>query len=96
MSRRGKEFPDTVKDSAIRKWHKENPGRSKEKLEVDHVIPIHVGNRLGIPSALLKSRANAEAKTQKEHKEKHRNELSDEEYKTLAQALLGWIGNLFS
>jgi len=96
MGRRGRyEFSKKVKDKAITKWHEENPGNPDEKLEVDHIIPIYFAKREGIPEDLVNTQNNARALRVEEHKERHRNEPTEEEYKTLSQALLGWIGNLF-
>ena len=94
MSRGRFEFPRRVKDNARNKWHAENPGREDEALEVNHKIPIHVAKDLHIPPDLVRTQDNAEALTIEEHLIFHRNELTTEEYSTLAQSLLGWIRNL--
>lgn len=96
MGKRGRyEFSDGVKRSAKKEWHRNNPGNPKEPLEIDHIVPVHFAKRHGIPPDLVRTRDNARALRIKEHKERHRNEPTEEEYMTLSQGLLGWIKNLF-
>ena len=94
MSRGRYEFPKRVKDDAHSKWHANNPGREDESLEVDHIVPVWYAKKNHIPPDLVRVGNNARALTVKEHKERHRNEPTEEEYKTLAQAILGWVRNL--
>ena len=95
MSRRGRfEFAERTKDTARNNWHAKNPDRQNEALEVNHKIPIHVAKKLGIPPDLVRTQDNAEALTKPDHLEFHRNELTIDEYRTLAQSLLGWVKNL--
>ena len=95
MGNRGRyEFPNSVKESARNDWHKKNPGHKNERLEVDHIIPIWFAKKYGIPPGVITTRKNARALRIKEHKERHRNEPTGEEYAVLAIALLGWITNL--
>jgi len=95
MSRRGSyEFPKYVKEEAKRKWRRDNPDREDEPLEVHHQIPVKIAKKLKIPPYLVRVSDNAIAVTKDEHKEIHENELTLDEYKILAQALLGWTRNL--
>lgn len=95
MGRRGRyEFPQGVIESARMSWHKDNPNRQDELLEVDHIIAVAVAKRLLIPADLIRTRSNAKALTIGEHLERHRNDLSDKEYKVMAQSILGWSSNL--
>lgn len=88
------DFDEATKDSAKRKWHADNPGNEKVPLEVDHHIPVWWAKKNNIPPDLVRTRQNARAMRVHEHKERHRNEPTDEEYTTLAQSVLGWIRNL--
>lgn len=92
--RRRYEFPDRVKESARKKWHEENPGNENEPLEVDHKIPVWWAKKNNIPPDLVRTRQNARALRIKEHKQRHREEPSEEEYATMAQGILGWFRNL--
>jgi len=95
MTRGKYEFSDRTKEAARRKWHAENPGNEDANLEVDHLVAVWFAKKHGIPHQQITSGANAKALRQKEHKAKHRNEPTEEEYKTLAQGLLGIIKRLF-
>lgn len=97
MARRKKsaEFDEHTKHKAKRKWHRDNPGRENQDLHVHHRVSREWGRRNGVPNSLLSSRNNAEAMTPEQHKRHHRKEPSDKEYRSLAQALFGWIGGLF-
>ncbi len=90
------EFSQRTKNTAISRWHWEHPGREDEKLEVHHIIPVRVAITLDIPPTLVRTADNAQAMPVAEHKEKHQNEPSLEEYRLLAQSILGWHGNLFT
>lgn len=95
MSRRGYyEFPKRVRKEAIRKWHKDNPGNKDQVLEVHHKVPVKIARKLKIPPRLVRIPDNAQAVTPEEHKKIHENELTLDEYRILAQALLGWSRNL--
>lgn len=95
MPRGRYEFDKRTKDEAFSRWHAENPGNEDANLEIHHRIPVHFAKKEGIPPDLVRTQDNAVAVTRDEHKEIHRNEPSDEEYKTLAQSILGWVGGLF-
>jgi hypothetical protein len=94
MSRGRYEFLERTKDTARQNWHAKNPGRPNEVLEINHKIPVHVAKKLGIPPDLVRTQNNAEALTKPDHLDFHKNELTVEEYKTLAQSILGWVRNL--
>ena len=95
MSRKGYEFNNLTKEAAKLKWHKENPNNEDATLEVDHIISIWFAKKYGLPKHTIKSAKNAKALTHEEHKKKHDNEPTEEEYATLAQALLGYVRRLF-
>lgn len=95
MSRRGRyEFPNRVKEHARTEWHKANPENEDAKLEVDHIVPVWYAKKNNIPPDLVRTGDNARALTVPEHKERHRNEPTEEEYRTIAQGILGWVKNL--
>jgi len=90
VGRRGAyEFPRQLKKSAIEKWQKEHPD-SDEAIDCDHIIAIWFCKKYNIPPELANSENNLQVLTVKQHREKHRNEPTDEEYAILAQALLGF------
>ena len=95
MSRGRYEFSQRTKDSAVNKWRWNNPDRDDEDLEVDHIVPVWAAKELGIPADLVRTDDNARALTVGEHKDRHRNESDLEEYRSLAQSILGWIDGLF-
>ncbi|NCS97980.1 MAG: hypothetical protein GW762_05305 [Candidatus Pacebacteria bacterium] len=96
MARKRKEYEFSMqtKDSVINSWHAQNPGRHNAELEVDHIIPIWWARQQAIPPEIVKTRDNARALTKSEHKRRHKNELSHQEYVSLAQTILGWARNL--
>lgn len=95
MARRGRyDFPRSVKDKAKADWRADHPGDEEVNLEVHHRIPVHFAKDAGIPPDLVRTQDNAEALTIQDHLEFHRNEPTDEEYQTIVQGILGWIGNL--
>jgi hypothetical protein len=89
VARNKAEFSDRVKDNAIKRWHKLNPGRENEIITVHHRVSIWAGKELGIPTRVLKSGENAQAMTLEEHQRFHDNEPTLEEYAVIAQGLLG-------
>lgn len=96
MARRGRyDFPRSVKDKAKADWRANHPGCEDTNLEVHHRIPVHFAKDAGIPPDLVRIQDNAVALTRREHKDFHRNEPTDEEYRTIVQGILGWIGGLF-
>ena len=94
MKRGGYEFSKRIKNVARNKWHAEHPNREDEILEVDHIVAIWWMKKNNIPPIVGKSGQNAQALPVQEHKEKHQNE-TDEMYRTLAIALLGFVNMLF-
>lgn len=94
MPRGRYEFPKSVRERAVERYYAENPESENELLEVHHQVPVWWAKKEQIPSALVRVQANAIAVPRDDHKEIHRNELSDDEYRTLAQAVLGWVRNL--
>lgn len=95
MPRGRYEFTQTTRNRAIEKWREENPEADDDiNLEVHHKVPVWWAKKNNIPSTLVRIQDNAVALSRDEHKEVHRNELSDDEYRTLAQSILGWVRNL--
>lgn len=87
--RKGYEFSNGVRGKALDKEGLENGS-------VHHIIPVSVCRELGIPGWLCSSQANAKAYPDYEtHMREAEHELSLNEYKTIAQGLLGWIDKLF-
>lgn len=96
MGRKGAEFNRRTKEQAKRKWRRKNPGREDEELQVHHKVAVHAGRKLGIPKRVLKSPKNAVAMPAPDHKAYHENEPTLEEYKTIAQGLLGLTQKTFN
>lgn len=93
MSRTGFEFPKSVRDRAIERWHWENPGREDTKLEVHHRVKIEFARKHQLPREVIRSAQNAVAIPVDEHKELHRQE-SENEYWAIYQGLIGFINRL--
>jgi len=93
MGRQSYEFSEHTKEAARLRWHKDNPKRQSEELEVDHIIAIWWMRENGIPPVVGRSAQNARALPTQEHIQKHRDETS-EEYRLLAVFLTGFVGSL--
>lgn len=94
MARRGYEFDKRTREAARIKWHRDNPGREDEQLEVDHKVPIWYAKKNGIPPAVIKSQDNARALPVDEHKE--RDHYDEEEINFFLSSLTHFIGGLFN
>lgn len=73
--RKAYEFSERTKESARRKWHRDNPGNEHVQLEVHHKTPIKYARENGIPPAVIRQDNNAVAMPVQEHKKvNHRDE----------------------
>jgi 5-methylcytosine-specific restriction endonuclease McrA len=93
VSRRGLEFSTHTQDEAIKQWHIAHPDEDEIDLEVHHRVPIAHAKKMKLPPSLVRSGANAEALTKSEHYKKKKQ--TEEESKTIAQALFGLLDELF-
>jgi len=79
VSRRGYEFPDSIKESARTEWHKKNPGHEDANIEVHHILNIHYAILHDVPKEAVKSGLNAVAVRRKFHKEIHREQVDEDQ-----------------
>lgn len=93
MPRKGYEFPDRVKDEAIRRWRIKNPDRTDEELEVDHKVPVWFAKKHGVPREVITSQDNARAIPKSEHRD--RDHYDEEEIKAFLSQLVNFIGRMF-
>ncbi len=93
MSRRrqkNKEFSMSTKIEAKRRANYQcQECGATEPLQAHHLIPIYIAREIELPNVAIRNLANCEILCDDCHKETHENELSIEEYKALAQSLLG-------
>jgi hypothetical protein len=67
--RRGYEFDERTKDEAITRWHRDNPGREDEELEVHHRLPVWFGRENGVHPDVIRSPQNAQVLPKGEHRQ---------------------------
>ena len=86
-NRKGCEFNERIKEEERVKWHKKNPSREDEELEVHHVLPIYKAQEYEVPKEAVKSQLNAIALDKPTHLEAHRH-TDEDTYKVLAQGFI--------
>jgi hypothetical protein len=89
--RKGYEFDKRTKDQAITAWHRDNPGREKEELDVDHILPIFRAIEIGLHPHEVNTLQNARVMPRSEHQQRDHHEDVSEHVEKLA----GFVGRLF-
>lgn len=90
-NRKGYEFDQRTKDQAITAWHRDNPGREDEQLDVDHIIPIFRARELGLHPHEVNTLENARVLPRSEHQQRdHHEDLGD-----FLSKMTGFVGRLF-
>ena len=79
MSRKGFEFPDSIKESARTEWHKRNKGQEDANLEVHHILNVHHAILHDVPKEAVKSGLNAVAVEKSFHNKIHREQVDEDQ-----------------
>lgn len=93
MPRKGYEFSQRTRNEAIRRWHRDNPGREDEELEVHHRVPVYYARKHGIHPDVVRSQDNAQAMPKSEHRGV--DHYDEEQINAHLSSLANFLGRLF-